>query len=110
MSVISYQFPPLEQQQTATSDIIPEIYNHMRIPFTDATVIYNSGPWGIMINQCVKVGGYTYEEQYFEPVIDIDVQLFTKRSLLALHCILDGNIKVRQEGICGTHLKEGKLR
>jgi AraC-like DNA-binding protein len=110
MSAITYQLPPLEQQQTATSDIIPEEYAHIRLPFTNATVIHHSGPWGVMINQCVKVAGHIYEEQYFELLADTDIQLFTKRSLLALHCMLDGNIKVRQEGICGIHLKEGKLR
>jgi AraC-like DNA-binding protein len=110
MSAITYQLPSLEQQQTATSDIIPDIYNHMRLPLVDVTVVYSSGPWGVMINQCVKIAGYVYEEQYFEPVVDIDIRLFTKRSLLTLHTMLDGNIKVRQEGVCGIHLKEGKLR
>jgi AraC-like DNA-binding protein len=109
MSAITYQLSPLQQQQTATSAIIPESYDHIRLPFTDATVVYSSGPWGIMINQRIKIAGHVYEEQYFEPLADMEVSLFAKRSFLALHCMLYGNIKIREDSICGIHLKEGKL-
>ena len=109
MSAIIYQLSPLQQQQTTTSDIIPEKHHHIRLPFSDATVVYNSGPWGIMINQCIKIAGHIYEEQYFEPLTDIDVDFFARRSVLALHCMLYGNLKIRQDNLCGIHLKEGKL-
>jgi AraC-like DNA-binding protein len=109
MSAIIYQLSPLQQQQTATSDIIPESHYHIRFPFSNAAVIYNSGPWGIMINQWIEIAGHIYEEQYFEPLTDIDVHFFARRSALALHCMLFGNLKIRQDNLCGIHLKEGKL-
>jgi AraC-like DNA-binding protein len=109
MSVISYHLSPLHQEQTDVSDVIPERYDHLRSPFTDATVLYCSGPWGIMINQQIRIAGHTYEEQYFEPLHDIEISIASKRSVLALHCMLNGNIKIRQDNSCGIHLKEGKL-
>jgi AraC-like DNA-binding protein len=105
MSTITYQLSPLLQQQTATSVNLPIRYNHIKLPFANTSITYSSGPWGVMINQQVDISGHIYEEQYFEPQSDVEVLFMAPKALLALQCMLLGDIKTN----CGIHLKEGKL-
>jgi AraC-like DNA-binding protein len=58
-----------------------------------------------MINQQVNIDDHIYEEQYFEPQLDIEVAFVAPKALLTLQCMLSGDIKTS----CGIHLKEGKL-
>lgn len=105
MFTITYQLSPLLQQQTAISAHLPAQYKHIKLPFANTSVTYSSGPWGVMINQQVDISGHIYEEQYFEPQSDVEVLFVAPKALLALQCVLLGDIRTS----CGIHLKEGKL-
>lgn len=105
MSAITYLLSPLLQQQTAISVNLPVQYDHIKLPFANTLVTYSSGPWGVMINQQADIAGHIYEEQYFEPKSDVEVLFVAPKALLALQCMLLGNVKTS----CGIHLKEGKL-
>ncbi|SFE17715.1 AraC-type DNA-binding protein [Chitinophaga sp. CF118] len=108
MSTITYQLSPFLQQQTTTLITLPDSYDQIRLPFDNTNITYSSGSWGVMINQCADIEGHIYEEQYFEPLEDMEVSIIISKPLLALHCMLNGNIKIKQA--CGDDidLKEGK--
>lgn len=109
MSRITYQLSPHLHHQTATSDIVPEKYAYIKLPFADTNLKCDSGPWGMMINQWANIAGHIYEEQYFELLKDIEVSIVTNEPFLALHCMLDGNLKVRHPLSNDINLKKGKL-
>lgn len=109
MSRITYQLSPHLHHQTATSDTVPDKYAYIKLPFADTNLTYDSGPWGMMINQWANIADHIYEEQYFEPLEDIEVFIVTNEPFLALHCMLDGNLKVRHPISNDINLKKGKL-
>ena len=109
MSRITYQLSPHLHHQTATSDTVPDKYTYIKLPFADANLTYDSGPWGTMINQWANIADHIYEEQYFEPLEDMEVFIVTNEPFLALHCMLDGNLNVRHPLSNNINLKKGRL-
>jgi AraC-like DNA-binding protein len=115
--MIKFLLPDNLIKDSTVTNVLPHKYRELRIMFNEVAVHCMTGSWGTMIFQTGVLAGHYYSEQYFDPLIDIEVTAVIEYNLISIHFVhqststlsgLDDKI-FQQEGKQSMHyFPEGK--
>lgn len=88
--------PLIWHKETRSQQEVPPRYRGLLLP--GAQVNFTSGPWGAFMSQYIERRDYTFYEHRFFIVKDIKIYPLTKRPVLTLHLMRQGNLDCIMKG------------